>query len=394
MKGPSLLRQCPIAPLHPLPRRTAALPGCGGQIRVHLEDFEVEEVPKYLPSGSGEHLYLWIEKRDVSGTWLKRMLANSLGISARDIGMAGLKDRRAVTRQWISVPKIAESKISNITGDSGERVRVLDAALHGNKLRTGHLHGNRFRLVIRGVVPDAHERVSAKVAFLAEHGQPNFYGSQRMGHGGSTLAAGWALSRGEQRRARVAMPDGAIHQINLRDRQLRRLAASALQSEVFNRVLQRRMETGCLDQILLGDVCRKRETGGTFNTEDVTREQTRLDAGELVITGPMWGPKMRRATEAAGELEADVLAASGLDDAAFSAIGHLAAGTRRPMVVWPTEVAVEPVTGDAVSVRFTLPAGSFATVFIHELIGPLSDAEAARFAAPPVAPVRPPRQES
>ncbi len=356
----------------------------------------MDEVPKYQPSGEGDHLYLRLEKRDVSGMWLRRLLADALGVSAGDIGMAGLKDRRAVTRQWVSVPRVAESKIDRIAEVSEGRVVVLDAVPHGNKLRTGHLHGNRFRLVIRGVVPDAVARVTAKVNALASRGQPNFYGSQRMGHGGATLAAGWALSQGEQRRARVAMPDGTIHQINLRDRQLKRLSASALQSEVFNRVLDRRLTSGSLDLVLLGDVCRKRDTGGTYNAEDAAREQARFDAGEIVTTGPMWGPKMRRTTDDAGALETDVLAATGLDDEAFSRIGHLAAGARRPLLVWPTDVAVERVDGDdeAVAVRFTLPAGSFATVFIHELIGPLSADESERYGATPVAPVRSGREES
>lgn len=396
MKGPSLPRRCPIAPLHPLPRRTADLPGCGGQIRVHLEDFEVEEVPKYLPSGEGDHIYLWVEKRDVSGMWLRRMLADTLDVKARDIGMAGLKDRRAVTRQWVSVPKSAAAKLSGLTTIGNGKVVILKTDAHTNKLRTGHLHGNRFRLILRDVVPDAHARVQAKVAALAAMGQPNFYGSQRMGHGGSTLAAGWALSQGEQRRARVAMPDGTIHQVSLRDRQLKRLSASALQSEIFNRVLARRLETNQLDTVLLGDVCRKRDTGGTFTAEDAVREQRRLDAGELVLTGPMWGPKMRRPEADAGGLEAAVLASTELDDAAFSRIGNLAAGTRRPLLVWPTEVAVERVADDddAVAVQFTLPSGSFATVFIHELIGPLSPDERARYGAPAVAPVRPAREET
>lgn len=394
MKGPSTPRRCPIAPLHPLPRRTADLPGCGGQIRVQIDDFEVEEVPKYTPCGEGTHLYLWVEKRDVSGLWLRRLLADALGVQGRDIGMAGLKDRRAVTRQWVSVPRAAEARVDRIEAQSDGKVRVLDAAAHGNKLRTGHLHGNTFRLVIRGVVPDALARVQAKIAALATRGQPNLYGTQRMGHGGATLAAGWALSQGEQRRARVQMPDGTIHQISLRDRQLKRLAASALQSEVFNRVLARRLAEGSLGTVLLGDICRKRDTGGTFCVEDVAREQRRFDAGELVMTGPMWGPKMRRAEATAGELEAQVLAEASLSDAAFARIGHLAAGTRRPLLVWPDDVGAEFVADDAVAVRFTLPAGSFATVFIHELIGPLSPDEAARYGVPPVAPERPVREES
>ncbi len=365
-----------------------------------MADFEVEEQPKYSPCGEGEHLYLWLEKRDTSGIMLRRMLANTLDISARDIGMAGLKDRRAVTRQWVSVPRSAAARVSKL---EGPRLRVLDARAHTNKLRTGHLAGNHFRVVLRGTTADAVARVTDKLELLSARGVPNFYGGQRMGRGGSTLAAGWALSRGEQRRARVAMPDGSLHQLNLRDRQLKRLSASALQSELFNRVLARRLNEGTLERVLLGDMCRKRDTGGTFPTDDPGREQRRLDAGEIVLTGPMWGPKMPRPTDEALAFEAEVCEACGLDDAAFRRIGHLASGARRALVVWPTDVSVTPLedrdrgpddesgTPDAapdegVVVRFTLPAGSFATVLLHELVGPLSDAERDRYGGVAVAP--------
>ena len=368
---------CPLSPLAPLPRRTADLPGIGGQIRVEIEDFVVEEVPLYLPSGTGDHLYLWVEKRDLSGPMLRRRLGELLGIDAGDIGMAGLKDRRAVTRQWISVPMRPGLDPDRVRDG---RIAVLQTARHNNKLRTGHLAGNRFTIRVRDV--DASDPaalqgwIDAKIAALRASGMPNFYGDQRMGHGGSTLAAGWGLGQGLDGRARIQTPDGAIHQIQLRDRQLRRLAASALQAELFNRVVAERMAQGLLARVLPGDHCRKTDTGGSFVTDDIAREQERLDRGEVEITGPMWGPKMPRPTGEAAALENAVLLASGLDEAIFRRMGPLAAGTRRPIAVRPDELSAE-VEGDSVVLRFGLPAGSFATVLLHEMQGPHQDVDRA-----------------
>lgn len=363
---------CPLLPLHPLPRITAELPGAGGVIKTELQDFDVEEVPAYEPCGEGQHLYLWIEKRDVSGPFLRRHLSRTLDVAAREIGMAGMKDRRAVTRQWVSVPDTCEPRLDAAADD---KVAVLKVVRHRNKLRTGHLQGNRFAIRVRDALPDGLRLMQDKLTMLSERGMPNFYGSQRMGHGGSTLAAGWALSVGRDGQVRVEMSDGTEHRANLRDRQLRRLAASALQSELFNRIVARRLADGTIANVQAGDVCRKRDSGGVFVAEDAAREQARLDAGELVITGPMWGPKMRRPTDAAEALEREELAAAGLTEASFAAIGSLAEGTRRSLLVWPRDVSVQADDAGIV-VRFFLPSGSFATVLLHEIAGPAGAGDA------------------
>jgi tRNA pseudouridine13 synthase len=358
---------CPLSPLHPLPRLTAGLPGCGGQIRTIPEEFVVEELPLYLPSGQGDHLYLWIEKLDVAAESLRRHLSRALGVRPMDIGMAGLKDKRALTRQWISVPRSASAQVDALDLPG---VKVLQVVPHRNKLRTGHLAGNRFSIVLRGVVPDAQSRVQAKLAKILAVGLPNFFGSQRFGHGGSTLAAGWALAEGHGRVTRVRMSDDTEHVLHLADHSLRRLAASALQAEVFNRTLAARLAAGTYQQVLAGDICRKRLTGGQFVSEDPVRDQERLAADEIDLTGPMWGPKMSRPSGTALEVELACLTASGLTEAHFAALGAMAEGTRRPLRVPVTEVSVVQ-DGDALTVAFVLPAGSFATGLLHELSRPL-----------------------
>ena len=128
------------------PLFTADLPGVGGRVRVHDEDFEVEEVPSYEPCGSGDHLFLWVEKRGVGPEFFARTIAQRLGTHPGNVGTAGLKDRHAVTRQWVSVPKEAEPRLKQIDGDG---IRVLTVSRHVNKLKPGHLRGNRFNILIR-----------------------------------------------------------------------------------------------------------------------------------------------------------------------------------------------------------------------------------------------------
>src|SRR5271155_467700 len=127
------------------PLITAGLPGLGGRIKSAPEDFEVEEIPAYEPSGSGDFLYLWVEKRSMGAEYFVRQVARRLDIAPGEVGTAGLKDRHAVTRQMVSVPARAEPALSRL---DGEGIRLLNVSRHGNKLKSGHLHGNRFRILL------------------------------------------------------------------------------------------------------------------------------------------------------------------------------------------------------------------------------------------------------
>jgi tRNA pseudouridine13 synthase len=338
-------------PSAPLPFLTGDLAGLGGRIKQEPEDFLVEEIPAYTPAGQGEYHYLWVEKRDLGAEFFLRLAARKLGVPAAELGTAGLKDRRAVTRQWLSVPAALEPNLAALDGDG---ITVLAASRHGNKLRPGHLQGNRFRIRIRDVDPAAAGRLPALLDRLRQVGLANFYGPQRFGRGGETLALGMQLLRGEPAK-RVG-------------RFLLKLALSAAQSALFNACLARRLADGLLRTVLAGDVLAKWPHGGMFTAADVAAEQARFDRRETVITGPMFGKKMYpAAADVAAAREAAVLEAAGLTPQAFAGHGKMLGGARRKYLVYLDDLA-GAVEGPDVVLTFTLPAGSYATVLLREVM--------------------------
>jgi tRNA pseudouridine13 synthase len=344
-------------PLAPLPLLTPSLPGIGGRIKQQPEDFEVEEIPAYEPCGSGDFLYLWIEKRGMGAEFFVRQVARRLGIAPGEVGSAGLKDRQAVTRQMVSVPDVGMERLAALEGDD---LHVLRISRHTNKLRPGHLHGNRFRVLVREPDPAAGERLASILEQMRTQGLPNYYGAQRFGREGETVFAGMALLRGEK-------PAASARPQNWRSPFLRKLALSAAQSALFNHYLASRLTDGLLRQVLAGDVMSKWPTGGLFVATDLLREQVRFDARETIHTGPIFGRKTFAAQEDAAARETATLAAAQLDGAAFRGFGKLLQGTRRYNLVYVDDLAaaVEPA---GIRFTFTLPAGSYATVLLQEFM--------------------------
>jgi tRNA pseudouridine13 synthase len=342
-------------PLTPPSLWTADLPGIGGHIKTRPEDFEVEEIPAYQPSGTGDHLFLWVEKRDMGAEYFVRQVARRLDIAVREVGTAGLKDRHAVTRQMVSVPAQAEPRLNQLDGDG---IRLLNVSQHGNKLKPGHLHGNRFRILLRDACAEAGERLPLLVERLRRDGLANFYGAQRFGREGETVRLGLAMLRQE--------PPTADSKSNSRNPFLRKLALSAAQSALFNHCLACRMTDGLMRRVLTGDVMARWPFGGLFVGEDVAREQERLDAREIVPAGPMFGRKMFRAAGETAQREEKVLQDAGLTTQAFGSFGKLLAGTRRHNIVYVDDLTAT-VEVEGVRLSFTLPAGSYATVLLREI---------------------------
>jgi tRNA pseudouridine13 synthase len=328
---------------------TLDLPGTGGSVGPEPEDFVVDEIPLFEPEGSGEHCYVLLRKRRWTTPDAIRALARAAGVQERDVGSAGLKDKHAVTTQWLSLPGAAAPVESWRLPNGLELVQVTRSA---RKLRTGQQRGNRFRIRLTGVSADALARAQAIAARIAERGLPNYFGAQRFGHGGKNLehALEWLRSG-----ARAAGP---------RARFLRKMYPSVIQAEVYNRYVSARLERDT-SRLLDGEVVRLDGTNSLFVVDDPAREQPRLAARDIHPTGPMIGPKSKQAERAALELELAVAAGVGLETEARELLARLAPGTRRDVLVWPEALEIAAQGAD-LTLAFALPSGSYATQLIRE----------------------------
>lgn len=341
-----------------LPTLTAADHWIGGRLKCSPADFRVDEIPAYLPCGEGEHLFLFIEKEDVAAEQLVMHLARALQVPRGDIGVAGMKDRQAITRQWVSVPARHSGNLTDVTTD---KIRLLESALHRNKLKTGHLRGNRFAIVLREPHPDTATRLPQLLAAVESRGVPNYFGDQRFGREGGTLQLGLDLLAG--RKSPGSIPYS-------RRKFLLRLALSSVQSMLFNQVLQTWIERDLLRSVHVGDIMQVCQSGGLFIVEDLDREQSRLAEREIVSTGPLFGAKMKTPSGLAGDIEAEVLSQHSLTLGDFDKFPNLTSGARRPLLVFPENLKGHMLPGsDAAHLEFTLPSGCYATVVLREFTG-------------------------
>jgi tRNA pseudouridine13 synthase len=342
-------------PESPSPFLTAELPGIGGRLKQRPDDFIVEEVPAYQPCGEGEHLFLWIEKIDVAADDLLRHVAQALRISPRDVGTAGAKDRRAVTRQFVSVPAQCEADVRRIETD---RIHVLRHVRHRNKLRTGHLRGNQFSILVREVDVEAAEQAAAIAAAIGRLGFPNYYGEQRFGREQETLRIGLELLRGTRRPGSIPFSQRRF---------LLRMSLSAVQSALFNAVLGERLRDKLFATVLDGDVMEVAASGGQFVVTDPFAEQQRFDSRETVLTGPIFGPHMTAPQHEPAEREGRILSAWELSLQDFSLFAKLTSGTRRPLVVWPDGLQLEQES-EGLRLDVQLPGGVYATTLLREFM--------------------------
>jgi tRNA pseudouridine13 synthase len=253
-------------------------------IRRSPEDFVVDEIPAYGASGKGEHLFITFEKRGLTTIDAVRALAQALDVDPRAAGHAGMKDRHAVTTQTASfgfpMARDAEAAVATIAVPG---VRVIAAARHDNKLKPGHLVGNRFTITLRDVPAGAAEGVRAALLAIGRTGVPNAFGPQRFGRDGDNPERALAWLAGRER--------------GPRDRRQQQLLFSALQSLLFNRVLDRRVAGGTWGAVLPGDLAKKLDTGGLFDVPlegpELDEARARAEAGAIAATGPMFGAKMR-----------------------------------------------------------------------------------------------------
>ncbi|MFN3265546.1 MAG: tRNA pseudouridine(13) synthase TruD [Deinococcales bacterium] len=329
------------------PLISSHLAGTGGRIRSEIDDFCVSENPAYQPSGEGEFTYIRFEKRGHTTKFMLEELHRQLGVPFKDFGVAGLKDRHAVTMQWISVPQKFEARLGQFQCAG---IQILDVSRHHNKLGMGHLHGNTFKIRVRDTNTKALENAQAILNHLVTTGIPNYFGIQRFGKTGGNATRGLELLLDGRMKGRESI-------------QIKRFLISSLQSLLFNHNLRLRLERGVFEVVLLGDVVRKFETGGTFVVEDVPTDSARAKALELSSTAPLYGRKIMPARLDGLALETEVLGLFGLDWQHF----HSRKGARRSTRI-KLENANLRATEDGYWLEFTLPKGSFATVLLREVM--------------------------
>ena len=340
-----------MKPMRPVPR------GCdagffSGRYKVEPEDFVVEEVAAYEPSGEGSHVWMWIEKRGLSTLDMLREMGHQLGRHQKSFGIAGLKDAKSVSRQWVSMDLGDEREAEDLESDY---FRVLNVSRHNNKLRLGHLKGNRFHIVLRGTREGDLETAQQNLSELERVGVPNYFGEQRFGKRGANLGNGLEILRGDVVAAARRMP-----------RRVFGLVLSAVQSEVFNRVIAARLDR--IGKILPGDLATLHRNGATFVVEHPDEDQARADALELSPSGPMPGPEMMVPTGEPLDIELRVLQELGLTGEEFNDLPFgLASGERKPLRMPVRETAARMVE-NGLELSFNLPKGGYATSVLRELL--------------------------
>jgi len=386
------------------PYLTSDIPGTGGVIKEFPEDFIVTEIPAYEPCGSGEHLYLAIEKCGITTLEAIRRIAGRLRVSDRDVGYAGMKDAVGVTRQTISLQGVKPAAALALELDG---IKICSAVQHSNKLKPGHLKGNHFKITVRGVSAVAAESAATIMDVLQRRGIPNYFGYQRYGVQGNSHLIGKAMLRHDWRKAvdclmgepdavrdlewgmaisayqqgdlgqalqlmprhcnsereilqrLIGNPGGWEKAFSVIHPRMRKLYLSAFQSYLFDKVVGVRIKS--IDRLLQGDLAWKHINGACFQVEDLQAEMLRVESFEISATGPMFGSRMKQPGGVALILEQQVLSAEGLSPEDFSQEGE-----RRPLRV-PMGDAICLVEGGQLQLEFTLPRGSYATSVLREI---------------------------
>ena len=310
------------------------------------EDFIVEELLGFEPSGVGEHCLVWVEKRDLDSNTAGARLADALGLRRRLVSHCGLKDRHAVTRQWFSLYMPGQLS-PEPTALESEGLRVLRVTRNTRKLRRGIHLGNRFTIRLREPDFDAEERWSQIVSV----GVPNVFGSQRFGNEGRNVEKALAMFRGE---------------FTPGDRLLRGLLLSAVRSHLFNAVVAERMKRGCWDRALQGEVYGFPDNGTLLLIENQRGdEMQRFADGKVEITAPLWGSGELHSAGDVRELEIEVMSRFPELTAGLEAAGlHQ---ERRVMRLRPMNPNFTILEDGDLQLSFDLPRGTYATAILREL---------------------------
>lgn len=337
-----------------LPYITEKYSGVGGELKLDPNHFQVNEIPAYKPLGYGDHIYINLTKQLMTTRETQIKIAKLLNIRPEDVGHAGLKDKYAVSTQTFSILNRNNFDVKEVleTISSELSVSINWWSLHPKKLRSGHLNGNSFKVLITNMDVDGEEafnRASQINNMIKNCGVPNFYGIQRIGKKANNVIKGFEIISGKYYE---------------QNRWLRRYLISSFLSYTSNKYLTERISRGLFTQLIKGDIAKKHETSGTFWVEDVDTEQKRFEAKEISFTSPIFGYKMMETKSDAKIFEDEIFSSSGITINELreqSIIGTRRMGRILPQIVFNT-------VSEGLLFKFDLPAGSYATIILREFM--------------------------
>ena len=308
-------------------------------------DFKVEEQLRFTPEGAGDHVYLYIQKQDANTEWVQRQLARISGVSLKEIGYAGLKDRHAITRQWFSIYSPHEELILD---DLPESFSILDKTRGQKKLKTTAVLGNEFFIRVHFKEAIDSGRLDSYLQFITANGFPNFFGSQRFGREGKNVEKLLAMANGKRCKP-----------------QQKSLYLSAGRSFLFNQILNERVHTENWNKFLPGDVAILNNTRSIFPVEQIDEAiQERLERFDIHPALPLYGIGKWPSDEEPRKIEQSVYAQHKECCRALE---------KFKVQLMPRASRVVPeymdweINDANVEIKFQLPAGSFATTLLEQL---------------------------
>ncbi len=331
-------------------------PAVTGKFKVEIDDFVVNEVLGFDPSGEGEHVFLRIEKKDETTDRVAKSLAKYVGVPRRDVGYAGLKDRFAKTTQWFSV-RIPLTDNPDWLDFNSTSVHILEQYRHRKKLKIGALSANQFEINLRNLRGDL-PRMVENLRLISRFGVPNYFGPQRFGYHSQNLAAAVGMFSSDRKTS---------------SRFQRGILLSAARAYIFNQILARRVERGDWNRACKGDVLIFNGSGSCFRVDELDRDiYLRVGACEIHPTGAMWGQGISRVGFDIDELEEQVVGSNALLCNGLEGFGLEM--SRRSLRSIPKEMDWWQVGSDSLRLKFSLVPGAFATSVLREFIDTGTDA--------------------
>ncbi|HFQ8225757.1 TPA: tRNA pseudouridine(13) synthase TruD [Citrobacter freundii] len=330
-------------------------PQSTGLLKASPEDFVVVEDLGFEPDGEGEHILVRILKSGCNTRFVADALAKFLKIHVREVSFAGQKDKHAVTEQWLCA-RVPGKEMPDLSAFQLEGCKVLEYARHKRKLRLGALKGNAFTLVLRDV--SHRDEVESRLQAINTGGVPNYFGAQRFGIGGSNL----------QGALRWAQSDAPV-----RDRNKRSFWLSAARSALFNQIVSERLKKTDFNQVVDGDALQLAGRGSWFvaTQEELAELQRRVDEKELMVTASLPGSGEWGTQRDALAFEQSAIAEE--CELQSLLLREKVEASRRAMLLYPQQLSWNWWDDVTVELRFWLPAGSFATSVVRELINTMGD---------------------